>query len=255
MNTSAKRRDLSELRVLLVGAGGVGAPCALALAEAGVGYLRIADDDQVELGNLHRQILFTEGDVGRSKLEATKAALLARAPSMTIDLREGRALPSTALALMQGVDVVVDACDNFPTRFLLADAAHLQNLPIVHAAAIRWQGTVLATKAGGGPCYRCLFEDIPEGPAPDCATGGIVGPVVGVIGAIAAEMALSAGFDERRLTGHIATFDGQRDELRLVEVARREGCPLCGPRRTISTLDEARYLGGTFLGGFCPPPR
>lgn len=243
MSTFARARSLSELRVLLVGAGGVGAPCALALAEAGLIHLRIADDDDVELGNLHRQILFRDEDVGKSKLEATKAALLARAPSMKIELRQGRALPDTALELMRDVDVVVDACDNFPTRFLLADAAKITGIPIVHAAAIRWFGTVLAAKAEGSPCYRCLFEDLPEGPAPDCATGGIVGPVVGVVGALAAEMAVSAAFDDGRLTGHIATFDGQRDELRLVAIAPRESCPLCGPSRTIFSLDEARYLG------------
>lgn len=243
MSTSAKPASIEELRVLLVGAGGVGAPCALALAEAGLRHLRIADDDVVELGNLHRQILFTDEHVGIPKLEATKAALLARSPSMEIELRQGRALPDTALELMQGVDIVIDACDNFPTRFLLADAAHMQGIPIVHAAAIRWFGTVLAARAVGAPCYRCLFEDLPEGPAPDCATGGIVGPVVGVVGALAAEMAISAGFDDGRWTGHIATFDGQKDELRRVEVTARESCPLCGPGRTIFTLDEARYLG------------
>lgn len=227
----------------MVGAGGIGSPCALTLAEAGLVHLRIADEDVVEITNLHRQILFEDGDVGKSKLEATRAALLARRPEMQIDLREGRALPDTALSLMEGVDVVIDACDNFPTRFLLADAARIAGIPIVHAAAIRWFGTVLAAKAEGAPCYRCLFEDLPEGPAPDCSTGGIVGPVVGVIGALAAEFAISAGLDEGRLTAHIATFDGLRDELRLVEVNPREGCPLCGPNRTIFTLDEARYSG------------
>ncbi len=242
MSTS-EPRSLAELRVLMIGVGGVGAPCALALVEAGVKHLRLADDDEVVLGNLHRQILFAEGDVGRPKLEATRDALLRRRGDLQVDLRPGRALPATALDLMQDIDVVVDACDNFPTRFLLADAAGIAKVPIVHAAAIRWFGTVLAAEAEGGPCYRCLFEDLPEGPAPDCATGGIVGPVVGIVGALAAEMAISAGLRERRLTGHIATFDGLRDELRLVEVAQRESCALCGPRRTIFTLDEARYLG------------
>jgi len=242
MSTS-ERRSLAELRVLLVGVGGVGAPCALALVEAGVRHLRLADDDEVERGNLHRQILFSEADVGRPKLEATRDALLRRRSDLVIDLRPGRALPDNALELVRDVDVVLDACDNFPTRFLLADAAAIAKVPIVHAAAIRWFGTVLAAKAEGGPCYRCLFEDLPEGPAPDCATGGIVGPVVGVVGALAAEMAISAGLRDGRLTGHVATFDGRRDELRLVEVARRASCPLCGPHRSIFTLDEARYLG------------
>lgn len=245
MSTSSEPRAIGSLRALLVGAGGVGAPCALALVEAGIGGLRIVDDDAVELGNLHRQILFGDTDVGRSKLEATRDALLARRSDVSIELRPGRALPDTAIDLARGADVVIDATDNFPTRFLLADAARIAGVPIAHAAAVRWHGTVLAANAGGRPCYRCLFEDLPEGPAPDCATAGIVGPVCGVVGALAAEMALSLALGDGRLAGRIATFDGRRDELRLVEVAPRDACPLCGSQRTIFALDEARYSGAS----------
>jgi adenylyltransferase/sulfurtransferase len=230
------------LRVLLVGTGGVGAPAAIALAEAGVGTLVLCDEDTVEVENLHRQLLFGEGDVGSSKPEAARRALLARRASISVEIVRGRALPATARELVSGADVVVDATDNFPSRFLLADACRLAGVPVVHAAAVRWIGTVVSALPEGKPCYRCLFEDVPAS-APDCQTAGIVGPVCGVVGGIAAEMALSVARGETRLAGKIATFDGLRDELRLVGVPARPSCPLCGGEPTIHDLNETRYTG------------
>jgi adenylyltransferase/sulfurtransferase len=228
--------------VLLVGTGGVGAPAAIALAESGVGTLVLADEDQVELENLHRQLLFDEADIGQSKPVAAKRALEKRRPSLSVEVVEARALPGTARELVSGVHAVVDATDNFPSRFLLADACKLAGVPVVHAAAVRWIGTVVSAAPGGRPCYRCLFEDFPDH-APDCQTAGIVGPVCGVIGGIAAEMALSAACGEDRLFGTIATFDGLRDELRLVAIPKRTSCPLCGIEPTIHDLAETRYTG------------
>lgn len=241
MNTSSDR--LAPLRILLVGTGGVGAPCAIALAEAGVGTLVLADEDRVELVNLHRQLLFDENDIGQSKLDAAKRSLEKRRPGIAVELFRGRALPRTAHELAQNADAVVDATDNFASRFLLADACRLAGKPIVHAAAIRWIGTVVSTGPRGAPCYRCLFEDLPE-TAPDCATAGIVGPVCGVIGGIAAEMAIAAALGDTRLAGRVATFDGRTDELRLLPVARRDDCVLCGRAPTIVDLVETRYTGG-----------
>jgi adenylyltransferase/sulfurtransferase len=241
MNISPDR--LSSLRILLVGTGGVGAPAAIALAEAGVGRLVLADEDRVELVNLHRQLLFEESDIGQSKLDAAKRALEARRPGIGVELFRGRALPATAYALTRDVDAVIDATDNFASRFLLADACRLAGKPVVHAAAIRWIGTVVSTGPRGAPCYRCLFEDLPE-TAPDCATAGIVGPVCGVVGGIAAEMAVSAALGEDRLSGRVATFDGLSNELRLLPVPRRDDCVLCGRSPTIVDLDETRYTGG-----------
>jgi adenylyltransferase/sulfurtransferase len=241
MNTSPDR--LAALRILLVGTGGVGAPCALALAEAGVGNLVLADEDRVELSNLHRQLLFEETDVGQPKLDAAKRSLERRRPGISVELFRGRALPGTAYALAQKVDVVVDATDNFASRFLLADACRLAEKPVVHAAAVRWIGTVVSTGPRGAPCYRCLFEDLPDS-APDCATAGIVGPVCGVVGGIAAEMAIAAALGETRLLGRVATFDGRTDELRLLTVPRRVDCELCGRAPTIVDLADSRYTGG-----------
>jgi adenylyltransferase/sulfurtransferase len=241
MNTSPDR--LAALRVLLVGTGGVGAPCAIALAEAGVGTLVLADEDRVELSNLHRQLLFEDADVGTPKLDAAKHALERRRAGISVELFRGRALPDTARVIADKVDVVVDATDNFASRFLLADACRLAQKPVVHAAAVRWIGTVVSTGPRGAPCYRCLFEDLPDA-APDCATAGIVGPVCGVVGGIAAEMAIAAALGETRLLGRIATFDGRSDELRLLTVPRRLDCELCGRAPTIVDLAESRYTGG-----------
>lgn len=241
MNTSPDR--LARLRILLVGTGGVGAPCAIALAEAGVGTLVLADEDKVEMANLHRQLLFDEGDIGQKKLDAAKHSLERRRPDIHIELFHGRALPTTAAGLARSVDAVIDATDNFASRFLLADACRLAEKPVVHAAAVRWVGTVVSAGPRGAPCYRCLFEDLPE-TAPDCATAGIIGPVCGVVGGIAAEMALAAATGDVRLSGRIATFDGRTDELRLLPVPRRDDCILCGRAPTIRELAPQRYTGG-----------
>jgi len=239
--------------IVLVGAGGIGAPAAIALAAAGVRELRVADDDRVDRSNLHRQILFRDEDVGRPKLDTFAAALSRRFPGTSIELFRGRALPSTVTALVSGAAVVIDATDNFASRFLLADACALAGVPVVHAAAVRWSATVMAVAAGGRPCYRCVFEDVPGEGAPDCATAGVAGPVCGVSGAIAADRALRilAG-DAGRETpgpagayGAIVTFDGLRDALRSVPVRARRDCALCGEPRTITDLDPTRYIART----------
>ncbi|WP_437807878.1 HesA/MoeB/ThiF family protein [Sorangium sp. So ce1078] len=228
--------------VLLVGAGGIAAPAALALAAGGVRELRVVDDDQVEITNLHRQILFDADDVGRPKLEAFAEALRRRFPGLRVDRRHGRFAPSAAAGLMPGVSVVVDATDNFASRFLIADVCRLTRTPVVHAAAIRWRTTVMAVAAEGGPCYRCLFEDLPTGDAPDCATAGVAGPVCGVAGAIAADRALAILAGDASVYGRIATYDGLSDTLRSVPVAARPTCALCGERADIATIDASRYV-------------
>ncbi|MFO0762815.1 MAG: HesA/MoeB/ThiF family protein [Byssovorax sp.] len=231
-----------EVDLLLVGAGGIGAPAALALGAAGLRSLAVVDDDRVELSNLHRQILFTDRDIGRPKLDAFAEALARRFSGLSITLVPGRVRPENAASLVSRARVVLDATDNFATRFLLADACHLAGVPVVHAAAVRWRATVIAAGSEGRPCYRCLFEDLPEGPAPDCASAGVVGPVCGVAGALAADRALRILAGDRAALGKIATYDGLTDRLREVGVRARPGCPLCGAARSIHDLSASRYL-------------
>lgn len=239
-STSKPTRPL----ILLIGAGGVGNPAALALARSGRCALRLVDDDEVEDTNLHRQILFGDGDLGRPKIQALADALRRQAPGVELELRAGRFLPETAWSLLDGVALILDGCDNFATRFLAADAAALRGLPVVHGASIRWQATCVVSGAGGGrPCYRCLFEDVPAGPAPDCATAGVLGPVCGVAGGLAADAALRLLGGDTSVAGTAATFDGRTGRFRRVAVRPRAGCPLCGERPEIAGLERARYAG------------
>lgn len=233
----------STARVLVVGVGGLGCPAAIALARAGVGTLGLADDDVVDVTNLHRQILFQHDDLGRSKVPAAATHLSELAPAVRVEPHETRLLPTNALELVSRYDLVVEGSDNFATKFLAADACALSKRPIVHAAAVRWHGTALAVGPTGGPCYRCLFEDVPLENAPNCAEAGVVGPMVGVVAAAQADLALSvlAGED---VLGELFTFDGKTLAARRRRIARRRSCPLCGDGERIASIEARRYVEG-----------
>jgi molybdopterin/thiamine biosynthesis adenylyltransferase len=234
------RLVLAGSRVLIVGIGGLGSPAAIALARAGVGTIGIADDDVVDASNLHRQILFREEDVGMPKLEAAASALLRIAPELRIERHPTRMLPANAVGLASRYDVVVEGSDNFATKFLAADACRIAKKPVVHAAAVRWHGTVLAVGPNGGPCYRCLFEDLPRENGPNCAEAGVVGPMVGVVAAVQADLAIAVLAGEDAL-GTLFTFDAKTLATRRRKIPRRAGCPLCSDARSIQRIDPARY--------------
>lgn len=232
-------------RVLLVGLGGLGCPTALMLAEAGVGQLQILDDDTVERNNLHRQMLFDPRDVGKNKVTAGIDAVRRACPSSRTQLEAmcTRLLPDNALQLVRGADLVIEGSDNFATKFLCADACFLERRPCVQGAAVRWLATALSTGSHGRPCYRCLFEDVPQAElAPNCAEAGVVGSVVGVGASLMVELAM------RIMTGNadfgsIYSYDGRRDVLHRHPRFPRPSCPLCGVRRQITRLDWALYDG------------
>lgn len=230
-------------RILLIGLGGLGCPAALALVRAGIGQLVLCDDDTVDESNLHRQILYGPADVGADKLTAARHALapVAQISGTDIELVHSRFLPENARKLVRGVDLVVEGADNFATKFLTADACYLEQRPVVHGAGIRWVGTAWAVAATGQPCYRCLFEDVPAGRQANCDSAGVMGPVVGVVGAMLAELAL------RTLSGRsphhaLWAFDGKIDNLRQAPVHARKDCALCGTPAGIREIDESRYL-------------
>ncbi len=230
------------LRVLLVGAGGLSCPAALALAAAGVGTLAIADDDEVERSNLHRQILYSQADVGASKAQCAARALQMQFPHVAVIPHETRFLPHLAKQLLADVDLVVEGADNFATKFLVADACALYEKPVVHGAALRWVGTVLSVGPRGRPCYRCVFEDMPDGPSPSCADAGVMGPVCGIVGALMAEAALRlAGGGEG---GALVSFDGKSLAMRTRAMRPRRDCRLCGAGADTPTLDASRYAVG-----------
>ncbi len=244
VNTKQKPRliPLGEASALILGLGGLGCPAALALLEAGIGHIAISDDDHVELSNLHRQILYDDSDVGRDKLDAGLEALERRArPGQRLEAIRTRILPDNAREMVRGFDVVLEGADNFATKFLAADACHLEGRPLVHGAAVRLRATVWLVAPVGRPCYRCLFEDVPsDTAAQNCAEAGVLGPVVGLAGALMADLALDVLVGEPRL-GILFSYDARADRLREVPVTPRAGCALCGPQATISALEELCY--------------
>jgi molybdopterin/thiamine biosynthesis adenylyltransferase len=229
-------------RVLIVGMGGLGCPAALGLAATPGLTLGLLDDDRVELSNLHRQILFDETDVGTPKVVAAARGLSRFGLSATLELHEQRLLPETALSLMRDYDVIVEGSDNFATKFLAADAARLASRPVVHGAALQWHGTALLSAGTGGACYRCVFEDLPQGDAPSCDTAGIVGPVAGIVGAYMAQFALRI-LGGQALAGSFVSVDGRRGQVRERVFGRRDGCTLCHAG-VPAALDRARYTQG-----------
>ncbi len=236
--------------MLLVGVGGLGCPAALALAHAGVGRLGLCDDDVVERTNLHRQILFDDADATAStpKLDAAARALSQAAPGITVVRHRERLTPASAVRLVAGYDVVVEGSDNFATKFLTADACALVRVPVVHASAVRWVGTAMAVTSSGQPCYRCVFEDLPEADAPSCAEAGVMGPVVGIVAAVQADLALSL-LDGLPVGGQLFAFDGRTDAVRRRTVRARKSCPLCGSQPSIQSIVPRAYEGPAACAG------
>jgi molybdopterin/thiamine biosynthesis adenylyltransferase len=231
--------------IVVVGAGGVGTPAAWALAAAGLSPLVVIDDDTVSLSNLHRQILFEESDVGKPKLDSFRRSLQERYPTIAIDTRHGRCLPETVESLLAGAAVVIDGTDNFASRFLIADACWLMGIPVIHAAAVKLRATCFVGGGTSPPCYRCLFEDLPQGPAPDCAGSGVLGPVCGFIGGVAADFAWRIVHQDSSAWGTLVSFDGRNQQWRRVPVHRRKDCALCGNDPSILTIDRARYVAAS----------
>jgi len=210
----------------VVGIGGLGCPAAIVLARAGVGTIGIVDDDVVDVTNLHRQILFRDKDIGSPKSPAASHALGAFAPRVRVEAYETRFLPANSMDLAARYDLVVECSDNLETKFLAADVARALHKPIVHGAAMGWYGTALAVGALGKPCYRCLFEDLPDN-VPNSAEVGVVGPMVGVVGAAQADLALGmlAG---KSVHGTLFTLDAKSLAIRRRRIFPRSSCALCG---------------------------
>ena len=234
-------------RALLVGVGGLGCPAALALARSEIGGVGLCDDDTVERTNLHRQILFRAADIGVPKLEAAARALREIRSDLPVYAHPMRLLPDNASALVREYDVVLEGSDNFATKFLAADACALAGVPIVHASAVRWVGTALAVSARARPCYRCLFEDMPTGDAPNCAEAGVMGPVAGIIAAAQVDLALAL-IDGDPVGGQLVTFDGWTKVFRRRTLARRDDCTLCGRTPRIRNIEPLAYTSPACAG-------
>lgn len=219
------QQRLKAARVGIVGLGGVGAPAALYLAAAGVGALRLIDDDSVGLSNLQRQIAFSERDVGAFKVEAGAARLGALNPHVEIEAAAERLTPDNASWLLEGCDAIIDGTDDFGTRFAVNAACFAAGIPLVSGALGRWSGQVGVF--AGRPCYRCLVAEAPPD-AETCARVGVVGALAGVVGSMTALEAIKliTGAGEA-LTGRLLIYDGLAGTARTVAIAADPACPVC----------------------------
>ena len=222
------QQRLKAARVGLIGLGGVGAPAALYLAAAGIGTLRLIDDDTVALSNLQRQIAFDVADIGRPKVDAGAETLTALNPHVRVEPFAGRLTVATAARLVEGCDVVVDGTDDFETRFAVNAACVAARIPLVSGALGRWNGQVGVFT--GRPCYRCLVPGAPP-EAETCARVGVIGALAGVVGSMVAleTIKLIAGAGQP-LAGRLLIYDGLAGTARTVTVAADPDCPVCaGP--------------------------
>ena len=236
---SKGQKKLNQARVLVIGAGGLGSPLLLYLAAAGVGRIGIVDDDVVSLSNLQRQVIHSSSSIGEKKVRSAKRRLEELNDEIQIDVFDTRLTPSNAIDLLSGGwDVVVDGCDNLPTRYLVDDACSLLKLPWVYGSIYRFEGQVSVFNFNGGPCYRDLFSNPPPPDAvPSCADGGVLGVLPGVIGSIQANevIKLILGLGQP-LNGRLLVYDAEAMEFNQLRFERN-------PKRTPSSnLDQVEAM-------------
>lgn len=232
---------LRAARVLVVGAGGLGAPLALYLAAAGIGTIGLADHDALELSNLQRQVIHNTARIGRNKAESAAETLAGLNPEVRVETHPLRLDAGTAAALIPRYDLVCDGTDNFATRFLLGDACHLLGRPLVSAAVLRFEGQLSTFKSHLGvphPCHRCLHpEPPPEGLVPSCSEAGVLGAVTGVMGTLqAAEVLKEILGIGASMSGRLLLWDALDTRFRTIRLRRDPGCALCGEAATIRDL-------------------
>src|SRR6201994_2792628 len=239
------QRKLKAAKVLLVGTGGLGAPLAFYLAAAGVGTLGLVDFDVVDASNLHRQIIHSTRDIGRSKLDSAEEKLLALNPALNVVKHETMLTSANALDILKDYDIVADGTDNFPTRYLVNDACVLLGKPNAYGSIFRFEGqaSVFATKEG--PCYRCLYpEPPPPGLVPSCAEGGVLGILPGLVGVIQATevIKLILGIGEP-LVGRLLLVDSLGMNFRTLKLRKNPECPACGTHEIKELIDYDQFCG------------
>ena len=232
------QQKISEGKVLVIGAGGLGSPVLFYLAAAGVGTLGIADGDVVDLTNLQRQIIHFTGDVDKPKVESARDKIERLNPDVTVVIRQGLVDSSNILEMISEYDIVVDGTDNFPSKFLINDACVVAKKPFSHAGILRFDGQMMTVVPGESACFRCVFpEPPPPGLVPSCSQAGVLGVVAGVIGTLQATEILKyiIGVGEL-LTNRLLIVDAMDMVFREVEIDKRPDCPVCGEEPQITTL-------------------
>ncbi|MBA3533457.1 MAG: molybdopterin-synthase adenylyltransferase MoeB [Ardenticatenales bacterium] len=245
----AGQARLLQSKVLLIGAGGLGSPAALYLAAAGVGTLGIVDFDVVDLSNLQRQILHNEERVGVSKVDSARETIRKLNPDVRVIGHDEPLNSENVMRIIAHYDIIVNGCDNFPTRYLINDAAVMAGKPLVDGSIFQFEGQITVYNHEGGPCYRCLYPaPPPPGEVPSCAEGGVLGVLAGVIGSLQALEAIKIllGTGEI-LSGRLLLFDALATDFREVRIRRNQQCPVCGDAPTITELvDYEQFCGSPF---------
>jgi adenylyltransferase/sulfurtransferase len=234
------QKKISEAKVLIVGAGGLGCPVGYYLAAAGVGTIAMVDNDHVELSNLQRQIAHSVKTLDVNKADSAKATFEALNPDVNVIAIKERINSKIILDLFRDYDIIVDGTDNFPTRYLINDACVMLKKPLVSGAILRFEGQVTTIMPHDGPCYRCLFEEPPPaGLVPSCQEAGVLGVLPGVIGALQATEVLKLILGKGKpLKGSLLIYDAMGVNFRKVRIPKNEDCPICGKDPKITDLTD-----------------
>ncbi|MFB6113183.1 MAG: molybdopterin-synthase adenylyltransferase MoeB [Halodesulfurarchaeum sp.] len=243
---TAGQRALLESDVLVVGAGGLGSPVIAYLAAAGVGTMHIVDADVLERSNLQRQVIHTDADVGRPKVESAREFVESLNPDVDVHTHEVELGPENVGDLVEGRDFVVDCSDNFRTRYIVNDACTLAGIPFAHGSVYRFEGQITTFDSDGeGPCYRCLFPEAPpEDQAPDCSTAGVLGVLPGTVGTIQATETIKGLIEAgTSLDGRLVIYDAFDLTFEEIEIRPDPDCPVCGENPSISSVGDVEYTG------------
>jgi adenylyltransferase/sulfurtransferase len=233
--------EISDAKVLIVGAGGLGSPASLYLAAGGVGTIGIVDNDVVEMSNLQRQIAHFTKDINISKVESAREKMEAINPDVKVITYQEYLCADNIRDIVRGYDFVLDGTDNFPTKFLVNDACVMENIPLSHGGILRFNGQTMTIIPGESACFRCAFREPPPPDAvPTCSQAGVLGAIAGMLGTIQAAEALKfiTGVGEL-LTDALLTFDAKTMNFRKIKLQRQENCPLCGIDPTITELVDS----------------
>ena len=233
------QKKLLNAKVLIIGAGGLGAPAALYLAAAGVGTIGIVDADVVDLSNLQRQVIHTTNDIGKDKVLSAAETMRAINPDVNVITYKDFVSSYNIMDLIKDYDFIIDGTDNFPAKFLINDACVMAKKPFSHAGIIRFKGQLTTVVPGEGPCYRCIFKNPPPKDAvPTCKQAGVIGAMGGVIGSLQAMEAVKyiTGVGDL-LVGYLLTYDALKMEFHKIKLpARGDGCAVCSDHPTITDL-------------------
>jgi sulfur-carrier protein adenylyltransferase/sulfurtransferase len=235
----AGQEKLQAARVLVIGTGGLGSPAALYLAAGGIGNLGVLDFDRVDESNLQRQVMYDTASIGMPKAELTRMRLAALNPELRLQAHQTELCAANVQAIFENYDVILDGSDRIATRYLVNDACVIYGKTLISAAIHRFEGQAMTYVPGRGPCYRCLFPEIAEGVAPNCAEAGVLGVLPGVLGAIQAteaiKLVLGIGVP---LIGRLLTYDALEMRFQELRFKRRVDCAVCGEHPTITAPQD-----------------